>query len=93
MAILAGINNDDELVISCKCGCNSGIHIKIDNECNDDYFIGTYMSGNYYSEQKHPIIEKIKKIWAIIRNKDFYYSEICMSKNDFQQFKLWINRK
>lgn len=93
MAIFKGINNDDELIISCKCGCDSGIRVKIDKEYNEDYFVSTYMSGNFYSEQRHPVIEKIKKIWAIIRDKDFYYSEICISKEDFQQFKLWINRK
>ena len=42
MAVFTEINNDDELIISCKCGCNSGIHIKINNECDDKYFVGTY---------------------------------------------------
>lgn len=34
---------------------------------------------------------KLKKIWAILRNKDFYYSEISMSREDFETFKEYIN--
>ena len=30
----------------------------------------TYLSGNWYKEQAG-FIKKLKKIWAIIRNKDF----------------------
>ena len=26
-------------------------------------------------------------------NKDFYYSDVCMSKDEWQQFKEWINKK
>ena len=36
--------------------------------------------------------EKMKKIWSIIRNKDHYYLDIVMSKEDFQEFKEWINK-
>ena len=38
------------------------------------------------SEQK-----KMKKIWAIIRNKDFYYSEIILNKKDWEAYKKWIS--
>lgn len=33
----------------------------------------------------------MKKIWAIIRNKDYYYSEICMTRKDFETFREYIN--
>lgn len=83
---------DDELIVSCKCGCDEGIHFKIANFDNNDYVFVTFTSGDFYTQQA-PFIEKLKKIWAIICNKDFYYSEITMSKNDFNEFKEWINRK
>ena len=35
---------------------------------------------------------KLKKIWAIIRNKDFYYSEIIMSKEEFDKFRNALNK-
>lgn len=35
---------------------------------------------------------KLKKIWAIIRNKDFRYSEIVMSKEEFDKFRKALNK-
>lgn len=84
---------DDELIISCKCGCDDSIHFTVDHHDNEGYCFMTFTNGNFYSEQKHPFVEKVKKIWAIIRNKDYYYSDICMSRYDFEQFKNWIVSK
>ena len=84
--------SEDELIINCKCGCDEGIHFAIKNE-NDSYCFVSFTNGNFYKEQKHPFREKLKKIWAIIRNKDFYYSDIIMTKEDFNNFTEWINRK
>lgn len=81
--------NEDELIISCKCGCDEGIHFTI----TDDNCFVAFTNGNFYREQKHPFVEKLKKIWAIIRNKDFYYSDICMTREDLSCFSEWVNRK
>lgn len=83
---------DDELIISCKCGCDEGIHFKIENYEDSDYAFLSYTNGNFYTQQI-PSFEKLKKIWAIIRNKDFYYSDIVLTKDDFNEFKEWINKK
>ena len=53
---------------------------------------GVLLSGNWYKEQAG-FIKKLKKIWAIIRNKDFYYSEIILNKKDWEEYKKWINEK
>ena len=37
------------------------------------------------------IRDKLRKIWAIIRSKDFYYSEILMSRKDFETLREYIN--
>ena len=41
-----------ELIVTCKCGCQDTIHIKVDDEDKDaDYYaIQTYMSGNWYRD-------------------------------------------
>ena len=83
---------DDELIVSCKCGCDEGIHFKIHDYGDGDYAFLTYTNGNFYTQQRS-FFEKLKKIWAIIRNKDFYYSDIVLTKEDFKEFKEWINRK
>lgn len=93
MAVLKSKNNK-ELIISCKCGCDEGVHIKID-ESYGDYAYQTLVNGNFYREQYGMfgvLKAKLKKIWAIIRNKDHYYSDVIMTKEDFQEFKEWINK-
>ena len=51
----------------------------------------TYTNGNFYNEQGSGWRNKLKKIWAIIRNKDFYYSDVIMKKDEFIEFKDYIN--
>ena len=87
-----------ELVVTCKCGCQDTIHIKVDDEDKDaDYYaIQTILSGNWYRDQDDTVIRcirrKLKKIWAIIRNKDYYYSDVLMSREDFRKYKEYINQ-
>ena len=94
---MAVLKNKDgtELLVSCNCGCEQGVHIRVDKEDNDMYFLMTYTNGNWYSDQNKTvravIREKLKKIWCIIRNKDFHYSDISMTSKDFQEFKEYIN--
>ena len=82
-------NDNKEMIITCRCGCDEGIRVKID-ESLEEYCYQTYISGNWYKEQSG-LLDKLKKIWSIIRNKDFYYSEVVMSKEDFEDYKKWIN--
>jgi hypothetical protein len=91
MAILMS-KDDEEMIVSCNCGCDEGMRIRIDKDDEDDgYAYNSYLSGKFYSEQGR-FKDKMKKIWAVIRNKDFYYNDICMSKKEFEEFKEWINR-
>ena len=78
-------DNKKELIVNCRCGCEDTIHIRVfDKDKDADYYaIQTYMSGNWYRDQEDTVIRcvrrKLKKIWAIIRNKDYYYSDVLMS--------------
>lgn len=86
MAVLKNFEND-ELIVSCKCGCNDGIHIKINKEEDEtDRAFVAFTNGNFYREQSSSFIKKLQKIWAIIANKDFYYSDVVMTEKDFEQF-------
>ena len=97
MAVMISDDKKD-LIVTCKCGCQDAIHIKVDDEDKDaDYYaIQTYMNGNWYRDQNDRIFRtigrKLKKIWAIIRNKDYYYSDVLMSCEDFKKFKEYINQ-
>lgn len=87
-----------ELIVTCSCGCDDGVHIIKSNSDEYDGSVAylSYISGNFYKEQENILFgvfkNKLKKILAIIRNKDFYYSDVRMSKEDFQQFKDYINQ-
>lgn len=87
-----------ELIVTCKCGCQDSVHIKVDDEDKDTnyYAIQIYMNGNWYRDQDEKIFRtidrKLRKIWAIIRNKDYYYSDVLMSREDFEKFKEYINQ-
>jgi hypothetical protein len=93
MAVLKSKDNT-ALYIGCMCGCNDGVKFKIDKDDYDYYCLMTYTNGNFYAEQYgcwQVLCKKIKKIWAIIRNKDYYYSDIIMTKDEFEEFKEYIN--
>lgn len=86
--------NGRELIVTYKCGEDEGLHIKIDKD-DRNYMYQYYLSGNFYTDQEgviRVIIKKIKKIWAIITNKDFYYAEIIMTKREFETYKEWLNQ-
>lgn len=97
MAVMISEDKKD-LIVTCNCGCHDALHICIDDIDKDSgyYALMTYMNGNWYRDQGDKILRmierKIKKIWAIIRNKDFYYSEITMNKENFCKFKEYINQ-
>ena len=97
MLIMAVLKNKDgtELLVDCHCGCNDGVRFSIDKEDFDFYCFMCYTNGNFYKEQGEKffriLCKKLKKIWAIIRNKDFYYADIYMNKDEFNEFKEYIN--
>lgn len=83
-----------ELILSCSCGCDNGIRFKIDKD--DDYYMCmAYTNGNFYRDQNNGVIRtlknKLKKIHAIIFNKDYYYSDVVFFKEDFEEFREYIN--
>lgn len=82
-------NDNNEMIITCDCGCDEGIRVRIDKSFGDYCYL-TYISSNFYKEQLG-LLDKLKKIWKIARNKDFYYSDIVMSKEDFREYRDWLN--
>lgn len=102
MALLKS-EDGKELIVTCRCGCDEGLHIRIEKDFpagnidikNDTFCYVTYLNSNWYRDQGkkiwYVVWDKLRKIWAIIRNKDFYYSEILMTRRDFEVFKEYIN--
>lgn len=84
----------DNLMVDCDCGCDEGLRIQV-TRFEDKYCILTYTSGTFYKDQNRTIwnviATKFKKIWRILRNKDYCYSEIIMDKNDFKEFTEYLS--
>lgn len=83
------------IYISCRCGCGDAVELEINDEDPNMYFYQSHLNGSFYRDQCggfRTIREKIRKIWRIIRNKDYCYSEICLSKEEFGIFKQYINQ-
>ena len=85
----------NNLFVDCLCGCDEGIRVRFEKDDYDTYAIFCFTNGMFYSEQNESILKifckKISKIWAIIRNKDFYYADVRMTKDEFEEFKEYIN--
>lgn len=85
-----------ELIVTCCDKCGNAIHLSIDSfKDNTDYCFLSLMSGTYYQQQDNKILKvigtKLKKIWYIIRNKDYCYSEIIMDAKEYESFKSFVN--
>ena len=93
MAVLKS-KDDKGLLLDCYCSCDMGIRLRIEKD-DTCYCMITYTNGNFYTEQGETVCKvirkKFRKIWAIIRNKDFYYSDIVMTRDEFAEFKAYIN--
>ena len=90
MAVLRNKDNT-EFYIDCDCSCDTGIRFRINKDEFGEYCFMSYTNGNFYAEQSGTLRKKLKKIWAIIRNKDFYYSDIILNKEQFEEFKEYLN--
>ena len=94
MAIMKS-KDGKNLMVDCNCGCDEGLRIRINEFDEDTYAILTYTSGNFYKDQKLSCWSifklKCRKIWRIIRGKDYCYSEILVSKEEYNELKDFIN--
>ncbi len=87
-----------ELIVTCNCKCGQSFSICIDDECKDDgyYAFLCFLKNNFQTEyDKNPwraFKIKMKKIWFIIRGKDYCYSDTVMIRAEFEEFKQYVNQ-
>ena len=82
------------LILDCKCGCDDAIKFKVDADA-DIIMFATLLTSKFYSKQENFIrrfADKVKRIWGVIRNKDYCYGEVVLTKEDFRAFKNYINQ-
>ena len=87
-----------ELIVTCDCKCGQSFSMCIDDDWKDlDYYAFLcFLKCNFDTEyDKNPwraFKIKMKKIWCIIRGKDYCYSDTVMTKADFEEFKKFVNQ-
>lgn len=78
----------------CKCGCGNGIIIKADDD--KDWGVSLQLvSDNFYTNQKniHTMIkEKWKRLWSVLRNKEYCYFDILIEPSELKEFKEFVMR-
>lgn len=89
--------DSNDIYMNCHCGCGQGLKVIVEKDNFDDsYVFIEFFSSNFYHTQDMSILNviktKLKKIWYIIRNKDYCYSEILLTKVDFDKFRNALNK-
>ena len=97
MAVLM-TKDKKEIIVTCNCGCMASYHICVDDDWKDyDYYAFLcFMKSNDDTEyDKNPwraFKIKMRKIWCILRGKDYCYSDTLMTKAEFEVFKEYVNQ-
>ena len=83
----------NEYITFCKCGCKNGVVLKA---YNDDHELSLqFVSDNFYLMQnkgKMSLKEKLKRIWFIIRGKEYCYFDILIDERELPRFKEFVAR-
>ena len=72
----------------CKCGCGDGVILKVEKDG-----VGASLqlvSSRFSSQQENSLIEKLKRIWCIIKNKEYRYFDILIDENELKEFKDFV---
>lgn len=88
-----------EIVVTCNCGCHNSFHILIDDDDKDwgQYAFMCFLKGNEKTESERSspwraFKHKMEKLWCVLRGKDHCYSDTVMTKEDFEEFKRYMNQ-
>jgi hypothetical protein len=82
---------DNRILINCDCRCGRGFEL-IREE--DETVIVSAISNNSFTFESIfcKLKTKLYKIWSIIRNKDYCYVDVVLTKEQFEEFKDAINK-
>lgn len=86
-----------ELIVTCNCGCEEAFHLKVNRDEEDDFYSVLYfMKSNFDTEYAaspwRAFKIKMRKIRCILRNKDYYYSDVILTKEDFAELKRYLEQ-
>lgn len=76
-----------KVIVDCNDGCGNAICISQEDFIKDykEVYI-SLVSSLFYSRQKESFSRKCKRIWDIIRNKEYTYFDICISYDQLREY-------
>lgn len=84
----------DTIALLGSCGISEGVVLQVDSCGNDiDGYDISLVSDTYYLDhytEKNRFREKLKRIWKILRNQEYYYFDIYVSAEDIKEFKKFV---
>ena len=87
---------DDYAILYCKSGCGNAIILKAvkEEDLNNERSLSLQIvSDIFYSGQQYTFLEKLKRIWYVITNKEYRYFDIYTSDEDeIQKFKSFVEK-
>ena len=84
---------EDELIITCDCGCGSGIlwnGTLFDKE--DEKFFVSLVEHTWYAKQTGRFKPYFKRLWKALRGKEYCLTELVMTKEDAKEFAEFLRR-
>lgn len=85
--------NNESCALYCSCGCTDGVILKVDKDDDWNTIELSLVSDNFYlhSQNKISFKDKLKRIWNIIKNEEYYYFDIMIEEEDLKEFKEFVN--
>ena len=83
--------NKEGCGLYCSCGCNKGVVFKADTD--DSGCTLALVSDIFHMHTDTGLTrfkKKCKRIWNIIRNKEYIYFDICIAPDDLEEFKKFV---
>lgn len=79
--------NETKILLTCSCTCGEGV--VIDYDFADKEVVISAINSNWYRDQ-YGVFDifkkKLSRIWNIICGKDYQYSEIIISMDEWHEF-------
>lgn len=86
--------NCNSLIVNCSCRCGDGLEFTISNFNNVAEVWMTQTTYSWNTENTtfwNRFKLKLKRLWSVLCNREYYYTEIILSKDDFSTFVEYVN--
>jgi hypothetical protein len=85
--------NNDELIVSCDCGCGKSLLWQAKQFDDEDE--GCYVSlveHSWYAKQDSKLKSYFKRLWKALRGREYCLTELVLKKEEIKEFTLFLNR-